>query len=166
MVFPRTPHSLPARWARSASAAPPRVEIDYDKKTVTASGQTFKEGDYLSIDGTSGTVYGGQIETAPSEIVTGMRQWRQSRAEDREVQELPAAHEMVRRRSRMDVRTNADTPSRRKSPSRSARSGIGLTRTEHMFFEGDRIDAMREMILATTVEDRKSRPREASSLPA
>jgi pyruvate,orthophosphate dikinase len=48
------------------------LEIDYDKKTVTVAGQTFKEGDYLSIDGTSGTVYGGELKTAPSEIITGM----------------------------------------------------------------------------------------------
>ena len=72
------------------------LQIDYAAKTVKAGGQTFKEGDFLSIDGTSGTVFGGQITTAPSEIITGLLQRRQSGAEDGEVQELPAAHEVVR----------------------------------------------------------------------
>ncbi len=55
------------------------LHVDYDKKTVTVDGQTFKEGDFLSIDGTSGLVYGGQIKTAPSEIIAGLHQRRQVR---------------------------------------------------------------------------------------
>ena len=68
----RTRRSSPVRWARSASAAPAALQVDYDKKTVSVSGQTFNEGDFLSIDGTAGTVYAGQIKTAPSEIIAGL----------------------------------------------------------------------------------------------
>ena len=73
------------------------VEVDYQARTVTVDGQTFKEGDWMSIDGTAGKVYAGQVKTAPSEIVAGLIDGDAGREEDREVQELPAADEVVRR---------------------------------------------------------------------
>ncbi len=132
------------------------VEIDYDKLTVTASGQTFKEGDYLSIDGTSGIVYGGRIKTAPSEIITGIVDGDKAARKTEKFKNFLQLMEWCAQATRLAVRTNADTPEQTRIAVAFGATGIGLTRTEHMFFEGDRIDAMREMILATTVEARKA----------
>jgi pyruvate,orthophosphate dikinase len=132
------------------------LEIDYAKKTVTASGQTFNEGDFLSIDGTTGTVYGGQLATSPSEIITGTVNGDKAAQKTEKFKAFLQLMKWCGDAARMDVRTNADTPEQTDIAIAFGAVGIGLTRTEHMFFEGDRIDAMREMILATTVEDRKA----------
>ncbi len=132
------------------------VEIDYDKLTVTASGVTFKEGDYLSIDGTSGIVYGGQLKTAPSEIITGIVDGDKAAKKTEKFKAFLQLMEWCAQATKLGVRTNADTPEQTRIAMAFGATGIGLTRTEHMFFEGDRIDAMREMILATTVEARKA----------
>ena len=132
------------------------VEIDYDKLTVTASGQTFKEGEYLSIDGTSGIVYGGQIKTAPSEIITGIVDGDKAAKKTAKFKNFLQLMEWCAQTTKLAVRTNADTPEQTRIGIAFGAAGIGLTRTEHMFFEGDRIDAMREMILATDVTARKA----------
>ena len=131
------------------------IEIDYDKLTVTASGQTFKEGDYLSIDGTTGMVYGGEIKTAPSEIITGIVSNDKAARKTEKFKNFLQLMEWCGKATRLAVRTNADTPDQTRIAMAFGATGIGLTRTEHMFFEGDRIDAMREMILVTDVEARK-----------
>ena len=130
------------------------VEIDYDKLTVTASGVTFKEGDYMSIDGTSGIVYGGEIKTAPSEIITGIVSNDKAACKTEKFKSFLQLMEWCSKVTRLAVRTNADTPEQTRIAVAFGATGIGLTRTEHMFFEGDRIDAMREMILATTKDNR------------
>jgi pyruvate,orthophosphate dikinase len=132
------------------------VEIDYEKLTVTASGVTFKEGDYMSIDGTSGTVYGGQLKTAPSEIITGIVSNDKAAKKTEKFKNFLQLMEWCGKVTKLAVRTNADTPDQTRIAMAFGATGIGLTRTEHMFFEGDRIDAMREMILATDVEARKA----------
>mgnify|MGYP001025551564 CR=1 FL=1 len=132
------------------------LHIDYAKKTVTTDGQTFKEGDYLSIDGTSGTVYAGQIATAPSEIITGLLHGDKAAQKTEKFKSFKQLMDWCSKAARLEVRTNADTPEQTQNAIAFGATGIGLTRTEHMFFEGDRIDAMREMILATNVEDRKA----------
>ena len=132
------------------------VTIDYDKKTATIDGQTFVEGDFLSIDGTSGLVYAGQIKTAPSEIISGLL------SNDAEAQKTEKYKNYVQlmkwcaQSTKMSVRTNADTPKQAAEAMAFGAVGIGLVRTEHMFFEGDRIDAMREMILADNLADRET----------
>ena len=132
------------------------VVIDYDKKTATIDGQTFVEGDFLSIDGTSGLVYAGQIKTAPSEIISGLL------SNDAEAQKTEKYKNYVQlmkwcaQSTKMSVRTNADTPKQAAEAMAFGAVGIGLVRTEHMFFEGDRIDAMREMILADNLADRET----------
>jgi pyruvate, orthophosphate dikinase len=132
------------------------VVIDYDKKTATIDGQTFGEGDFLSIDGTSGLVYAGQIKTAPSEIISGLL------SNDAEAQKTEKYKNYVQlmkwcaQSTKMSVRTNADTPKQAAEAMAFGAVGIGLVRTEHMFFEGDRIDAMREMILADNLADRET----------
>ena len=131
------------------------IEIDYEKQTITASGETFSEGDYLSIDGTSGVVYGGKIKTAPSEIITGIVNNDKAARKTDKFKSFLQLMEWCSQVTRLGVRTNADTPEQTRIAVAFGATGIGLTRTEHMFFEGDRIDAMREMILAKTVEARK-----------
>ncbi|MEO7101510.1 MAG: pyruvate, phosphate dikinase [Luteolibacter sp.] len=131
------------------------LEIDYDKLTVKASGQTFKEGEYMSIDGTSGTVYGGELKTAPSEIIAGIVSGDKAAQKTEKFKGFIQLMKWCEDATRMAVRTNADTPEQTRIAMAFGATGIGLTRTEHMFFEGDRIDAMREMILATTLEARQ-----------
>jgi pyruvate,orthophosphate dikinase len=142
------------------------VVIDYDKKTVTIDGQTFKEGDFLSIDGTSGIVYGGQIKTAPSEIIAGLLNGDKAAQATEKFKSFHQLMKWCAKATRLQVRTNADTPEQTQNAIAFGATGIGLTRTEHMFFEGDRIDAMREMILADNLADRKKGPRQAPPLPA
>jgi len=132
------------------------VQIDYDKKTVTIDGQTFKEGeDFLSIDGTAGTIYGGQVKTGPSLIVTGVLNGDKAAQKSEKFQGFQQLMKWCSQATRLGVRTNADNPEQTQQAMAFGATGIGLTRTEHMFFEGDRIDAVREMILAETVEGRK-----------
>ncbi len=131
------------------------VEVNYDKKTVTAGGQTFKEGDFLSIDGTLGTVYAGEIKTAPSEIITGLINGNKTSQKTEKFKNFNQLMTWCSKAARLGVRTNADNPEQVANALGFGAQGIGLCRTEHMFFEGDRIDAMREMILATNTPDRK-----------
>ncbi len=131
------------------------LQIDYDKKTVRVSGLTFKEGDYLSIDGTAGTVYAGQIATAPSEIIAGLIHGNKAAQKTEKYRDFLQLMKWCDQAARLAVRTNADNPEQVRHAIAFGATGIGLTRTEHMFFEGDRIDAMREMILADSTEDRK-----------
>jgi pyruvate,orthophosphate dikinase len=132
------------------------VQIDYDKKTATIAGRTFAEGDYLSIDGTSGTVYAGQIKTAPSEIIAGLVNGDKAAMATEKFKNYVQLMKWCAQATKLSVRTNADTPEQTRIAVAFGAVGIGLTRTEHMFFEGDRIDAMREMILASTLEGREA----------
>ena len=115
------------------------IVVDYDKKCFTLGGKTYHEGDYISIDGTTGNIYGEAIPTVPASISGDFGLYM-------------GWADKVRR---LKVCTNADTPRDAKQASDFGAEGIGLCRTEHMFFEGERIKAMREMIVAETVEDRK-----------
>ena len=132
------------------------VHIDYERKTASIAGQTFGEGDYLSIDGTSGTVYAGQIKTAPSEIIAGLLNNDEAAKKTEKFRSYAQLMKWCSQATRLQVRTNADTPEQTRNAIAFGAVGIGLTRTEHMFFEGDRIDAMREMILADTLEARQA----------
>jgi pyruvate,orthophosphate dikinase len=132
------------------------LEIDYHKKTVTVAGQVFNEGDFLSIDGTIGAVYAGQIKTAPSEIIAGLIHGDTAAQGTEKFKSFTQLMKWCSQFTRMSVRTNADTPEQAANAIAFGAVGIGLTRTEHMFFEGNRIDAMREMILADTTEAREA----------
>jgi len=129
--------------------------VDYQAKTLTVGGQCFNEGDYLSIDGTSGNVYAGQLKTAPSEVIQVLLQKSLSPKESRVYRNFEQLMKWCDQATRLQVRTNADNPEQTANAVALGASGIGLCRTEHMFFEGDRIDAMREMILAEKTDDRK-----------
>ena len=132
------------------------VEVDYHKKTVKAGGKTFKEGEYLSIDGTAGTVYDGELATEESEIITGLVNGKKASQDTEKFKSFVQLMNWCSKATRMGVRTNADSPDQVKTAIAFGAEGIGLTRTEHMFFEGERIDAMREMILASDEKSRKA----------
>jgi pyruvate,orthophosphate dikinase len=132
------------------------IEVDYPARTIAVDGKTFKEGDWLSIDGTAGKVYAGQVKTAPSEIVAGLINNDEAAKKTEKFKNFQQLMKWCEAATRMSVRTNADTPEQAANAIAFGAVGIGLTRTEHMFFEGDRIDAMREMILAETLEARKA----------
>ncbi|HEY2548329.1 MAG TPA: pyruvate, phosphate dikinase [Candidatus Acidoferrum sp.] len=132
------------------------LQIDYAAKTMTVDGTTYKEGDFLSINGTAGEVYPGQIPTAASEIVQVLIEKSLEGSKSETYQNYKKLMDWCAKATRMLVRTNADTPEQTAHAVAFGAQGIGLCRTEHMFFEGDRIDAMREMILADTVEHRKA----------
>ncbi len=132
------------------------LEVDYQAREVRVSGQTFKEGDWMSIDGTAGKVYAGRVKTAPSEIVAGLVDGDAAARKTQKFKDFQQLMKWCDNATRMVVRTNADTPEQTRNAIAFGAVGIGLCRTEHMFFEGDRIDAMREMILAETADARKA----------
>ncbi|HEY3161224.1 MAG TPA: pyruvate, phosphate dikinase, partial [Vicinamibacterales bacterium] len=132
------------------------LEVDYQARKVTVDGRTFKEGDWMSIDGTAGKVYAGRVKTAPSEIVAGLINDDEAAKKTEKFKSFQQLMKWCDEATRMDVRTNADTPEQAANAIAFGAAGIGLCRTEHMFFEGNRIDAMREMILAETLEERKA----------
>ena len=132
------------------------VHVDYDKQVVNIGNQTFKEGEYLSIDGTAGTVYAGEVKTAPSEIISGLLHGDKAAQATEKFKNYNQLMKWCSQFTRLSVRTNADTPEQTSNAVAFGAVGIGLTRTEHMFFEGDRIDAMREMILADTLQAREA----------
>jgi pyruvate,orthophosphate dikinase len=113
--------------------------IDYKSRSMTINGQEVKEGEWISLDGSTGNVYIGKIETQDAEL-------------DADFAELMA---LADKYARMDVRTNADTPHDATVARNFGAKGIGLCRTEHMFFEEDKIVPMREMILAKDEEGRR-----------
>lgn len=116
------------------------IEVDYSKRELKVSGGLYKEGDWISLDGSTGKVYEGQIATSDAEM------------------DADFAHlmELADKYAKLEVHTNADTPRDSKVARRFGATGIGLCRTEHMFFEGDRIKAMREMILAHDLKGRQA----------
>ncbi|MGE0445970.1 MAG: putative PEP-binding protein, partial [Vicinamibacterales bacterium] len=131
------------------------VDVSYQDRTVTVQGKTYKEGDWMSIDGTAGKVFAGQVKTAPSEIVAGLIDGDEAAKKTEKFKSFQQLMKWCDQATRMGVRTNADTPEQARNAIAFGATGIGLCRTEHMFFEGDRIDAMREMILAETEDVRR-----------
>ena len=131
------------------------LHVDYEHKTLTVGDLTFKEGDFLSIDGTSGTVYAGEVKTAPSEVIQGLLENNTEARQSGTYKNFKQLMDWCAKATRLAVRTNADNPEQTRNAVDFGATGIGLCRTEHMFFEGDRIDAMREMILATSLEERE-----------
>jgi pyruvate,orthophosphate dikinase len=131
------------------------VQINYAKRTMKIGKLNFKEGDFLSIDGTSGEIYAGEVKTAPSEVVQGLLENKTTAKRSRTYKNFTQIMAWCAKASKMQVRTNADTPGQVKNAIAFGATGVGLCRTEHMFFEGDRIDAVREMILADNEADRR-----------
>ncbi len=131
------------------------LEIDYAKRRMRVSGTELAEGDWLSLDGTTGEVFAGEIGTRPSEILQVLFD-KTLKPEDAPVyQQFAKLLSWADDVRRLQVRTNADQPDQCEKAVAFGAEGIGLCRTEHMFFEGDRIDAVREMIMAETLEGRR-----------
>ena len=130
------------------------IQIDYQKRTLNANGTTLAQGDYISIDGTAGEVFAGQVATAPSEIVQVLIDRSLEGKTSETYREYSKLMKWADEFRTLGIRTNADTPEQATNAIAFGAEGIGLCRTEHMFFEGDRIDAMREMILAGTRDER------------
>ena len=115
------------------------INVNYKNKTVEVEGVVYKEGDFISLNGTTGQVYAGEIATKAAELSGDFKELM----------------DLCDKYTKMEVRTNADTPHDAEIARQFGAKGIGLTRTEHMFFDGQKIVAMREMILADTVEGRE-----------
>ena len=130
------------------------IQIDYHKGTLSANGTTLNRGDYISIDGTAGEVFAGEVATAPSEIIQVLVDGSLDPKKSVTYQEYAKLMKWADEFRSLGVRANADTPEQVENAVAFGAEGIGLCRTEHMFFEGDRIDAMREMILAGTKDER------------
>jgi pyruvate,orthophosphate dikinase len=131
------------------------LDIDYSKSTMTVGDKTLKDGDWISIDGFTGEVLAGQVATRPSEVVQVLIDKTLKPEQSKVYQQFAELMGWADEVRKLRVRTNADKPKEAAEAVAFGAEGIGLCRTEHMFFEGNRIDAMREMILATSVEARK-----------
>ena len=115
------------------------IKVDYKERTVEMKGKVYKEGDWISLNGYPGEVYEGEVPTVDADL-SG---------------DFSKIMELAEKYTQVDVRTNADTPKDARVARRFGAKGIGLCRTEHMFFEGERIKAMREMILSKDEEGRR-----------
>ena len=124
------------------------IKVDYKARTLEMGGHIYKEGDWISLNGSTGEVYDGQVNTVDADL-SG---------------DFAKIMELAEKYTKMDVRTNADTPKDAAVARKFGAKGIGLCRTEHMFFEGDRIKAMREMILSKDEEGRREALKKASEL--
>jgi pyruvate, orthophosphate dikinase len=131
------------------------LNIDYAKGALSVGEKVLKDGDWISIDGFTGEVLVGQVATKPSEIVQVLIERSLRPEQARVYQQFAELMSWADSYRKLRVRTNADKPKEAVEAVAFGAEGIGLCRTEHMFFEGDRIDAMRQMILADTVEARK-----------
>ena len=132
------------------------LKIDYAQRTVTAGDVALNQGDFISVDGTAGEVYAGEVKTAHSEVVQVLVEKKLDPKKSQTFQRFSSLMSWTDKVRTLEVRTNADTPEQVATATAFGAKGIGLTRTEHMFFEGDRIDAMREMILAESLDERKA----------
>ncbi|MDG2250445.1 MAG: pyruvate, phosphate dikinase [Gammaproteobacteria bacterium] len=131
------------------------VSINYEKRTLTAGKVVLKEGDYISIDGSTGAIYQGLIESADSEVKRvlegGLKQ-----SGSYTFGLFQTVMKWADKHRKLKIRTNADTPAMAQQAVAFGAEGIGLCRTEHMFFDGDRIDYMRQMILAVDEVQRRA----------
>jgi len=131
------------------------LNINYEAGEIRVSNKVLRTGDWISIDGFTGEVLEGQVATRPSEVVQVLLEKSLKPEQSRVYQQFAELMAWADEKRKLGVRTNADLPNQAAEAIAFGAEGIGLCRTEHMFFEGDRIDAMREMILAETTEDRR-----------
>ncbi|HEX4638434.1 MAG TPA: pyruvate, phosphate dikinase [Chthoniobacterales bacterium] len=132
------------------------IQIDYQRRTLSANGTTLAQGDYISIDGSAGEVFAGEVTTAPSEIIQVLIDRSLDAKKSLTYREYAKLMSWADEFRTLGIRTNADTPEQVDNAIAFGAEGVGLCRTEHMFFEGNRIDAMREMILAGSKKERES----------
>jgi pyruvate,orthophosphate dikinase len=143
------------QMGRVCVAGAGELSIQYSDRTLSAGGQTLREGDWISLDGSTGEVYAGQVATQPSHVAAALL------SNDSAAKRTPGYRAFAQilawadQARRLRVRTNADQPDQCEVAVHLGAEGIGLCRTEHMFFGGDKITPMREMILAETRDERE-----------
>ena len=131
------------------------IKINYERRTLTAGKTVLQEGDYISIDGSTGIIYKGLIESADSEVKRVLDGGLKP-SKSYTYQLFQTVMKWADKHRSMKIRTNADTPAMARQAVAFGAEGVGLCRTEHMFFDGDRIDFMRQMILAVDEVQRRS----------
>jgi len=148
-------------WGKCCIAGAGDLEINYKKKTVSANGKVLKEGDWISLNGSTGVVYEGQIPTEASPVVAAVVGGKKAAQKHPIYKMYKQISDWSDKFRKIAVRTNADSPKDAKAARAFGAQGIGLCRTEHMFFEGERIWPVREFILA---EDLKAREKALTKL--
>jgi pyruvate,orthophosphate dikinase len=142
-------------WGKCCIVGCAALEIDYSKKSMKVGNVTVKQGDELSVDGSTGEIILGHVETSSSPVVAGIVEGNATARKHPICQIFIEVMKWADKYRKINVRTNADSPKDSEVARKLGAEGIGLTRTEHMFFEGDRIWAVREMILANDVAGRE-----------
>jgi len=142
-------------WGKCCVVGCGALDINYKTKTISVSGKTIKEGDDVSIDGSTGEIIIGAVATSSSPVIAGIVEGNKKARQHPICKIFLEVMKWADNVRRINVRTNADSPKDSEVARKLGAEGIGLCRTEHMFFEGDRIWAIREMILANDVEGRE-----------
>ena len=141
-------------WGKCCVCGAGDLKIDYKKGTISANGKTFKEGQIISLNGSSGRVYEGEIPSESSPVVAALIDNKKAAKNHWIFKMYEQVSEWSDKFRKINVRTNADSPSDSKNARAFGAEGIGLCRTEHMFFEGDRITDVRRFILSDNEKDR------------
>ncbi len=142
-------------WGKCCIAGCNAMNIDYVKKEIRVAGRVIKEGDCISLDGSTGEVMLGNLQSSSSPVIAGLVENKASAKKSEIYRMFSQIMQWADQYRRINVRTNSDTPKDSLAARRLGAEGIGLTRTEHMFFEGERIWAVREFILAQDKEARE-----------
>ena len=135
-------------WGKCCIAGCSSLNINYAKKQIRVAGKTIKEGDCISLDGSTGEVMLGKVKSSSSPVIAGVVEGKASAKKNEIYKMFTQIMNWADRYRKINIRTNSDTPKDSLAARRLGAEGIGLTRTEHMFFEGERIWAVREFILA------------------
>ena len=141
-------------WGKCCVCGASDLKIDYKKGTISAAGKTFKEGDVISLNGSTGRVYEGEITSESSPVVAALVDNKKAAQKHWIFQMYQTISDWSDKFRKINVRTNADSPGDSKNAIAFGAEGIGLCRTEHMFFEGDRITDVRRFILSDNEKDR------------
>ena len=141
-------------WGKCCICGAGDLKIDYKKGAVSVGNKTYKEGDVISLNGSTGKVYAGEIPTESSPVVAGLVEGKKAAQKHWIYKMYQTVSEWSDKYRKIDVRTNADSPKDSAAAIAFGAEGIGLCRTEHMFFEGDRITDVRRFILAENDKDR------------
>lgn len=142
-------------WGKCCVVGCAALQIDYKKKQITVGSRVVREGDEISIDGSTGEIIVGYVETSASPVVSGIVDGDKKALNHPICKMYSEIMSWTDKYRQLDIRTNADSPKDSLNARKLGAEGIGLCRTEHMFFEGDRIWAIREMILASDIKGRE-----------
>lgn len=142
-------------WGKCCIAGCSALNIDYKKKEISVGDKIIKEGDFISLDGSTGEVMLGDLKSSSSPVIAGVVEGKASAQKDEIYKMFIQIMKWADEYRKINIRTNSDTPKDSMVARRLGAEGIGLTRTEHMFFEGERIWAIREFILAQDIKSRE-----------